>query len=413
MRSLVDAQHEVLDAVAQLPGVRLPIWDVHGLCLVEPVAAGGDVPPFANSAMDGFAVRAVDVASVPVRLRVVDQLAAGHASSARVEPGTAIQIMTGAPIPVGADAVVKVEDTEPEEGAVLVNRAVEEGTAIRAAGSDIREGMMLASPGVRLGPAHVALLATAGSGTVVVHRRPRVAILSTGDEVKAPETKVLEPGWIRDANRPLLRGLLAEVGVDVADYGIVPDDRRRLRDTLERAAATCDVVVTSGGVSMGEYDLVKHVLTEIGGVGLWRVAMQPAKPFAFGKIGSTPFFGLPGNPVSVLVSFEQFLRPALLTMLGSSTVFRPRIMGVSDDRWKTDPAKTVFTRVAVDWSRSGPVAALPEGGGQGSHVLSTTANANAFAVVPEGTAEVAAGDEVSLEMFRWPASRTRREALGG
>jgi molybdopterin molybdotransferase len=235
--------------------------------------------------------------------------------------------------------------------------------------------------------------------------------MSTGDEVQPPETARLQPGWIRDANRPLIIGLLGDLGVDTVDYGIVPDDARRLTSTLERAAQECDAILTSGGVSMGEYDLVKAVLNELGGVDLWKVAMQPAKPFAFGALGTTPLFGLPGNPVSVMVAFEQFVRPALLTMMGSRYTFRRRVTGSMSHRVDTDPEKVVFLRVvAVDEPGVGWVAS--SAGAQDSNVLSAAATANAFAVVPQGAATIDSGEEVALEMFRWPESRTTEEVLG-
>ena len=271
-------------------------------------------------------------------------------------------------------------------------------------------GTLVFENGVRLGPAHLGVLASLGV-VPAVRRRPVVAVLSTGDEVVAPDTQTLEPGKIRDSNRPQLVGLLAELGVVVRDLGIVPDDSQLLRATLERAASEADVVVTSGGVSMGEYDLVKQVLTELGSVEFWRVAMQPAKPFAFGSIASAPLFGLPGNPVSVFVAFEQFLRPALLTMMGCTQVFRPRILGTLGESVSTDPEKTVFVRVAVDYlPAEGWVAR--RSGGQSSNVLSALAGADALAVVPVGVGDVAAGDDVTLEMFRWPEQRTREEVLG-
>jgi molybdopterin molybdotransferase len=243
-----------------------------------------------------------------------------------------------------------------------------------------------------------------------VYRRPRIAVLSTGDEVQAPETLHLQPGWIRDANRPLLVGLLGELGVDVQDYGIVPDNADLLRNTLHRAARECDAVLTSGGVSMGEYDLVKQVLTELGGIELWKVAMKPAKPFAFGTIEGTPLFGLPGNPVSVMVAFEQFVRPSLLTMMGSRYTFRPRTPGRLSHGVDTDPEKTVFLRVIATQQDGGWIAA--SAGGQDSNVLSAAANANALAVVPQGTGSMEAGDTLELEMFRWPEARTTAEVLG-
>jgi molybdenum cofactor synthesis domain-containing protein len=263
--------------------------------------------------------------------------------------------------------------------------------------------------GTLLTPPHLGVLAAIGEIDPVVHRRPRVAILSTGDEVVPPETPRLEPGHIRDTNRPMLGALLTELGVEVEDLGIVGDDADLLRSVLLGAAAEADAILTSGGVSMGEYDLVKQILTELGDIDLWRVAMQPAKPFAFGSIGTTPLFGLPGNPVSVLVAFEQFVRPALSVMMGRSAVFRSRSAGVMAEGVDTDPEKTVFLRVAVD--RGDPPRARLAGG-QSSNVLSAAADADAFAVIPVGTGRVEEDEIVTLEWFRHPAARTVEEVLG-
>lgn len=244
-----------------------------------------------------------------------------------------------------------------------------------------------------------------------MRRRPVVAVLSTGDEVVPADVVSLEPGLIRDSNRPQLVGLLSELGAAVRDFGIVPDDEPLLRDTLQRAAAEADVVVTSGGVSMGEYDLVKQLLTELGSVEFWRVAMQPAKPFAFGTVDGTPLFGLPGNPVSVFVAFEEFLRPALLTMMGATRIFRSQIRGTMAEDVATDPDKTVFLRVATTYDPDTGWSAR-RSGGQSSNVLSALAGADALAVVPVGVGDVARGDGVALEMFRWPEQRSREEVLG-
>jgi molybdopterin molybdotransferase len=405
---LPDAQRSVLAAVSALPAVRVPVWAAGGLVLADDVVAGEDVPPFANSAMDGFAVRHEDIAEVPVMLPVSEDVAAGHVAGGTVVAGTAIRIMTGAPIPPGADTVVRVEDTETVGGMVRILVAPPVGASVRLAGGDVGVGTVVFSAGTRLTPPHLGVLAAIGSSTPLVHRRPRVAVLSTGDEVQPPETAMLRPGWIRDANRPLISGLLSELGAEVHDYGIVPDDASLLRSTLMRAADECDAVMTSGGVSMGDYDLVKAVLTELGGIELWRVAMQPAKPFAFGAINGTPLFGLPGNPVSVMVAFEQFARPALLKMMGSTSLFRPSLPGTMAHRVETDPEKTVFLRVVVDQ----PGFVATSAGEQSSNVLSAAANANAFAVVSRGVGVVEAGGPVSLEMFRWPESRSFDQVLG-
>lgn len=406
MRPLAEAQREVLAAVPALPTVRVAVFDALGLVLAEQVVAPHDVPAFTNSAMDGYAVIGADVASVPVTLSVVDDVAAGHVSSATVTAGTAIKIMTGATVPAGADTIVKVEDTEPGDGSVQILAATATGTAVRPAGGDLVAGSSVFEAGERLTARHLAVLASLGVSPVV-RRRPIAAVLSTGDEVLAPDASELLPGQIRDSNRPLIKSLLGELGAEVLDLGIIPDDPDALREALRRAVEEADVIVTSGGVSMGEHDIVKLTLRELGTVEFWRIAIQPAKPFGFGNIDGVPIFGLPGNPVSVMVSFEQFARPALLHMMGADLLFRPQIDAVAVEGWHTDPAKTVFTRVTVEM-RDGKAYARPSGG-QMSNVLSALARADAFAPVPVGVGDVAEGDTVTLEMFRWPESRTLAE----
>lgn len=411
MRPLVEAQADVLDAVAVLPVVEVPIAEALGLVLVEPVVARHDLPPFANSAVDGYAVRTADLASVPVELAVVAEVPAGAVADRAVASGTAIKVMTGAPLPDGAEAVVRVEDTEPGNGTVRILASVDPGTAIRPAGGDVMEGTEVLSPGERLTPADLGVLASLGVARPRVRRRPRVALLSTGDELRPPETSTLEPGTIRDANRSTLRGLLEEAGAVVVDHGIVLDDADVLSRVLAEAAGDADMVVSSGGVSMGDHDVVKEVLRDVGTVEFWKVAMQPAKPLGFGSVAGTPFFGLPGNPVSVFVAFEQFVRPALLHMIGARALFRPRLPGVLPEGAQTDPAKTVFLRVVAESGADGRLRAR-SAGGQSSNVLSAMAAANAFAVVPVGRGPVDPGDVVDLEMFRLPSTRTRKEALG-
>lgn len=409
MRPLADAQRDVLAAMRPLPEAEVGLLDALGLVLSRDVVAPHDVPPFANSAMDGYAIISADTSSAPVTLRVLEDVPAGSVPTAVVTPGTAIKIMTGAPMPAGADTVAEVEVTTPGIGTVVIGESVETGRSVRAAGGDLPTGEIVFLAGERLGPHHLGVLATIGVSSVPVRRRPVVAVLSTGDEVMPPDTDVLAPGAIRDANRPMLMAMLSELGVDVLDLGIVPDDETTLRAALHEGAERADVVLTSGGVSMGEYDLVKQVLTELGNVDFWRVAMQPAKPFAFGSIWGKPLFGLPGNPVSVTVAFEQFARPALLTMMGARRVFRSRIPGVLAEPIETSPYRTVFVRVAVSISE-GRWLASPSGS-QSSNVLSALARADAFAVVPVGVGDVSSGDGVELEMFRWPEQRTMEEVL--
>jgi molybdopterin molybdotransferase len=401
----VEAQREVLAAIAALGSERVPLGDALGRVLAEPVVAPHDVPPFANSAMDGYAVRATDVAKVPVVLEVVEDVAAGSVPVREVLPGTATRIMTGAPMPPGADTVIEVEVTSTEGDAVTIDAARPVGTHVRPAGGDVRQGAEVLPRGARLNPAMLGVLASLGVVEPVVGRRPVVAIISTGDELLPPDAPVPPMGKIRNSNATTLRAMLSGLAGRILDFGIIGDDAAPLRTAFREAAESADLIVTTGGVSMGKYDLVKAVLTELGGVSFWKVAQQPGKPFAFGQIDGTPLFGLPGNPVSTMVSFEQFVRPALLHAMGATALFRPQVNGRLTQPVSTNPEKDVFLRVSVDEGEDGLRATLS--GGQSSNVLSAMAMADGFALVPVGTGDVAAGDAVILEMFSWPETRTR------
>lgn len=411
MRPLPEAQQEVLDAVRPLPVETVSIAEAVGLALAVPITAPHDIPPFPNSAMDGYAVRAVDVALPPVELPVLEDVPAGSVPSRSVEPATAIKIMTGATLPEGADAIVPVEDTAPVPNArVRVLRAVEQGAHVRAAGGDLAAGGEVFPAGLRLGSAHLAVLAALGVAPRV-HRRPVVAIMSTGDELVPADTAVLRPGMIRDSNRILLEAVVEATGASVVDFGIIADDAVELHRALTAAASEADVVVTSGGVSMGEYDLIKQVLGDLGTVDFWQVAMQPGKPFAFGTVEGTPLFGLPGNPVSVFVAFEQFVRPALLRMMGADRIYRERIEGTLGEDVEANPEKAVFLRMRKARGADGDTVFL-RSGGQSSNVLSALALADALAVIPVGVGSLEAGATVELEMFSWPETRTRKDVLG-
>jgi molybdopterin molybdotransferase len=410
MKPLEDAYQEVLSAIEQTEVVDVSVFDARGLVLAEPVVAPHDVPPFTNSAMDGYAVKAADIASAPVRLPVLEDVAAGHVASGALQTGCAIKIMTGAPLPEGADTIVRVEDTIPAEDSVEILIPTAYGTAVREAGGDVLANDLVFEAGERLTARHLAVLASLGVRPRV-RRRPRVGIISTGDEVLDPQTPVLAPGQIRDTNRPILSGLLSELGTDVTDYGIVRDDADRLQSVIEQAAADNDAIFTSGGVSMGEYDLVKQVLGTLGEVDLWRIAMQPAKPFAFGLVNGTPLFGLPGNPVSVAVAFEQFARPGLLHMMGGVQLYRPRVSGTLKESVSTDPEKTVFLRASAVWRNGAWTASLS--GGQSSNVLTALARGNCFVVSERGRGDIENGETVELEMFTWPEERTLSQAREG
>ena len=348
-------------------------------------------------------MRGADVSSAGSVLEVIGDLPAGSSTDVEVGPGQAIKIMTGAPMPPGADTVARVEETTTEGSKVTISTAVELGTSLRPAGGDVSEGQVVFTAGTRLTPMHVGVLATIGVGSPEVFKRPRVAFMSTGDELTPPEAGGLKPGAIRDSNRPMLLALLEDAGVEPIDLGIIPDDPDVLRDALARGAEA-DVVVSTGGVSMGDYDVTKMVLQGDARVDFWQVAIQPAKPFAFGHIGEALFFGLPGNPVSVLVSFEQFARPSLLKMQGGRVILRPQLVATAGETLDTDPEKTVFVRVLVEGLDEGSPTVV-KSGGQASNVLSAAATADGFALVPRGTAVVEQGEAVTVEMFKWPESR--------
>lgn len=398
MRPVAEVRAQILSTVRLVPSQPVPFQDAVGRVLAEPVVAPHDVPSFANSAMDGFAVRADDVSSPGAVLEILEDVAAGQVATVGVGKGQATRIMTGAPMPEGADTVVRVEDTEEEEGKVRIATAPRVGNSVRPPGGDVAAGSTIFPAGTRLSEAHVGVLATIGMVEPVVARRPKVAVMSTGDELVPPEAEELGPGYIRDSNRPMLLALVAAAGAEPIDMGTIPDDADSLRAALGQAAAEADAIVTSGGVSMGEYDVTKMVLRDEADVDFFPVAMKPGKPQGFGTVGGKPFFGLPGNPVSVLVSFEQFVRPALLAMQGAVALLRPRLTGIAGEDFGSDPAKEEFIRVR--FADASPTPQVVQTGGSGSHVLSGAARADAFAVLGVDVAEVVAGDRVILELFR-------------
>ncbi|MEA3510022.1 MAG: gephyrin-like molybdotransferase Glp [Actinomycetota bacterium] len=411
MRSLREMQTEVLDSMPLLDEVDVEFADAVGAVLSRDVDAPEDLPGFENAAMDGFAVIAADTASSPGEFAVVDDVAAGAVPSVALATGTVARIMTGAPIPDGADAIVPVEATQNDRsGSVRIMEAAAVGDHIRPADGHVRAGARVFDAGLRLGATHTSVLASMGIRPSV-RRRPIVAMMSTGDELVPPSTPNLGLGAIRDSNRTLMSGLLTDLGAEVRDYGIINDDTSTFEAALEDAASGADAIVTSGGVSMGAYDIVKLALRDRGTVGFWKIAMQPGKPFGFGTVGGVPFFGLPGNPVSVFVSFEQFMRPALLAMMGAGHLYRDRVEGILDDGADTNPQKTVFLRVSTERGSDGRLHARMSGG-QSSNVLSALAFADALAVVPAGRGRIEPGGTVDLEMIHWPEARSRREVLG-
>ncbi len=396
---LEDAQAFVLESCPPLAAVEVDRRAAVGLVLAAAVVATENVPPFDNTAVDGYAVRSADVANVPVELRVIGELAAGVAPTVSVAPGEAIRIMTGAPMPQGADAVVMVEDSERiGDHGVRLTRSVPAGAAVRRAADDVHIGDELFAAGTTVTPAVAAVLASVNANRVQVHRRARVAVLSTGDEL-VDDGSPLQIGQIRESNKTMLAALLADADCEVVDVGVVRDDEAELERVLRSAAADCDAIVSSGGVSMGDYDVVKAVLGRIADMSWMQIAIKPAKPFAFGRLDGTPIFGLPGNPVSSLVSFELLARPSLRRMMGHRRLTRTSIVAVADVALERQPdGKVHFMRVNGEFGDDGRYHVRPVGA-QGSHQLAATALADALAVVPDGDG-VPAGADVAALLLR-------------
>lgn len=380
--------------------VDVPVADAIGLVIAEQVVAPEAIPPFANTAMDGFAIRFADLETArpetPVALPIVGTIAAGAVAERRLEAGEAMRIMTGAPIPEGADAVIMVELTESDDDTVRCTAAVPEGNHIRPAGDDLHAGTVVFEPGTTITPAHIGVLSSVGRTHVSVHRRPRIGVFSTGDELVVGPTP-LAPGQIRDSNRPQLLALVADAGAEPVDLGVLRDDHDEIDAALRAAVDGCDALVTSGGVSMGDFDFVKAVLSELGDLTWMQVAIKPAKPLAFGVLLDTPIFGLPGNPVSSAVSFELFARPAIRMMMGRPDTQRTHEWAIADEALgRTRDGKTHFQRVVASQQSDG--WHVRSAGGQGSHQLAALAAANGLAVLPDGDG-ASVGDRVRVMLL--------------
>lgn len=408
MLSVEEALARVLAAFEPLAPERTPILEALGQVLAEDIFAEMDIPPLPNSAMDGYAVRCEDTGGArpdrPRRLRVVADLAAGHVLDEPIRPGMAVRIMTGAPIPPGAEAVIPFEEVKREGDEILVSKRYPHNQNIRAAGEDVHAGQKVLARGTVLRPQEIGMLAALGHKEVWVHRRPRVAILSTGDEVIAVDAP-WQPGKIRDANSYSNAAQVLRCGGVPLLLGIARDDvaelTAKIRAGLEQGA---DLFLTSGGVSVGDFDVVKKVLAAEGEMAFWRVRMKPGKPLAFGHIRGVPLLGLPGNPVSAMVSFEIFARPAILKMLGKTQLEKPTVEATLLDEIKRKDNRRHYLRVTLEKRDDAYQARLT--GDQGSGILLSMVRAQGLAIIPEDVDHLPAGACVRVVMLDWPEDQS-------
>ena len=397
--SVDDHLARILDAIEPLPDFPQSLMETLGLAAAEDVFSPIDLPSFDNSAMDGYAVRHADVATAsddaPVHLPVIGEIGAGQAKLLALSPGTAAKIMTGAPVPAGSDCVVPYEWTDRGVAQVRINRAGDVGAHIRGAGEDVSQGDLLIESGTVLGPRHLGLLASVGRPTVGSRPRPRVVILSTGSELREPGTE-LGPDSIYDGNSWLLAASARRAGAIAYRVGIVPDEPRAFLDALSDQLVRADLVVTSGGVSQGDFDVVKEALSPLGTVWFGPVAMQPGKPQGFGMVGEdqVPIFTLPGNPVSSYISFEMLVLPALRKLMGKAPYSRPTTRARLTHGVASPPGRRQFLRGSFERGRGGPTVAPV--GGAGSHLVGGLADSNALIVVPEDCTGLPAGEMVQV-----------------
>lgn len=397
--TVAEARQNLFSALSPVSGWEaVPIRAALGRILFRDVVAPFDVPAHTNSAMDGYAVRHADLASADeTRLAIVGTALAGNPFSGSVGAGQAVRIMTGAMLPHGADTVVVQECVRLDAETVVVPAGQESGQNVRRAGEDLARGKPALSAGKRLGPAEIGLLASLGIGEVMVRRRLRVAFFSTGDEI-ASLNRPLGPGEIYDSNRYTLYGLLTRLGVDLIDMGVVRDDPAALEEALREASAQADVILTSGGVSVGEADFIREIMARLGDVRFWKLDIKPGRPMAFGRIGDAWLFGLPGNPVAVMATFLQIVADALLRLMGCDPlperpVFRvPCASAIGKSAGRREFPRGVLFLDDGAWK-------VRLAGNQGSGILSSMSGANCFIVLPEDGCAVVPGDQVDVQPF--------------
>jgi len=400
-----EALARILAAVQPIGATEtIALRTANGRVLAVDIRSPVDVPGHDNSAMDGYAVRGRDLPAEGVAQCVlVGRALAGHPYAGAVGAGQCVAITTGAPLPAGTDTVVMVERTEVTGETVRIGAGTKAGENVRRAGEDVRTGSVIAAAGTALNPALLGVVASLGIDPIVVCRRPRVALLSTGDEVQAPGTP-LRPGGVYDSNRYTLTAMLALLGVEVIDAGGVPDDPRALRAALADAAARADVVISSGGVSVGEADFIKPILNELGAVDFWKLAIKPGRPLTFGSLGNAWFFGLPGNPVAAMVTFLAFVRPALQRLMGAQPTTPAGLAAVCDDPLRKRPGRREYQRGIARVDRDGRLRVALTGR-QGSGILTSMSRANCLIVLAEERGSVEPGEEVPVELLPWATVR--------
>ncbi len=396
MISIEQAREAILNKIKPLPGEKLFLDQSLGRYLAQDVYSERNIPPWDNSAMDGFAVHTEDLATGEGRLGIAYEIPAGALPQGPFEKGTAVKIMTGAPVPPGADAVVKREDTDEREGEVIVRKAPAPGENIRASGEDLRAGELVLQAGIRLAPAQLGLLASIRQVMVPCSQRPVVAIIATGDEVADFDEELTE-NKISSSNSYAIKALVEEAGAIPLYLGVARDTREDLADKFSRASRA-DLILTSGGVSMGDYDIVREVMTEGSNVmEFWKVNIKPGRPLAFGTISGIPAIGLPGNPLSTMTSFYQFARPAILKFLGARELLLPRLKAGLSCPVKGSTDRPHYMSGIL--TRDGEGFSVSPAGPQGSGILSTLARANCYMIIPPGDKTLEKGRLVECEMF--------------
>lgn len=399
--SLAEAQTRILAAITPIKTViKQSLRLALGQVLAENVISPLNVPTHTNSAMDGYALASTSLPTDAIKMLPIAGIAfAGHPFAAECPAGSCIRIMTGAPMPLGTDTVVMQEHTELiNEYSVRIGTGHRSGQNVRQQGEDITQGQTILEAGRRLIPADLGLLASLGIAEVKVYRAPRVAFFSTGDELRSIG-EALEKGCVYDSNRYTLFGMLKNLGLEVVDLGVVKDEPAALQAAFKMAADSADVVITSGGVSVGEADYTKHMLDELGEISFWKIAIKPGQPLAFGKLGETVFFGLPGNPVAVMVTFQQIVQPALLYLAGEANYQPLVVLARSAQKLKKKPGRTEFLRAIYEQSPSGGLTVRTTGA-QGSGILMSMSRANCYLILDEDNAGVAEGDWVKVQPFR-------------